>query len=208
MSKLAAEILQRSSGASPAGVMRRITASLEALSAYGTLQGAPRAGRLVEDVDPPGFDALAALVPRLGDDSRAASPSKVLAFQKEAKVPAKGKTRGGDRQAEGGTATRSTGRSASREAGGLPRCRLSQTRRAARAGRAQEGGDAREGNRRHDGCDGSAPAESCLAGSRGPTEGTTCGGRSRIGSAGRPRKPNARWRGRRGSWPNSVSGRQ
>ena len=93
MSKLAVEILQRSSGAAPAGVMRRITASLEALSAYGTLQGAPQAGRLVEDVDPPGFDALAALVPRLGDDSRAASPSKVLAFQKEAKVPTKGKTR-------------------------------------------------------------------------------------------------------------------
>jgi len=93
MSKLAVEILQRSSGAAPAGVMRRITASLEALSAYGTLQGAPQAGRLVEDVDPPGFDALAALVPRQGDDSRAASPSKLLAFQKEAKAPTKGKTR-------------------------------------------------------------------------------------------------------------------
>jgi hypothetical protein len=87
MSRLAVEILQRSSGTAPAGVMRRITASLEALSAYGTLEGAPRAGRLVEDVDPPGFDALAALVPRLGDDARAASPSKVLSFLKE-KTPA------------------------------------------------------------------------------------------------------------------------
>jgi len=95
MSRLAAQILQRSSGAAPSGVMRRITATLEALSAYGTLAGAPSAGRLVEDVDPPGFDALAALVPRVGDDSRAASPSKVLTFQKEAKTP-KGKSKSVD----------------------------------------------------------------------------------------------------------------
>ena len=87
MSRLAAEMLQRSSGTAPSGVMRRITATLEALSSYGTLPGAPRAGRLVEDVDPPGFDALAALVPRVGDGARDVVPSKVLAFQKEPKVP-------------------------------------------------------------------------------------------------------------------------
>jgi len=97
MSRLAAQILQRSSGAAPSGVMRRITATLEALSAYGTLAGAPSAGRLVEDVDPPGFDALAALVPRVGDDSRAVSPSKVLTFQKEAKIP-KGKSKSVDNE--------------------------------------------------------------------------------------------------------------
>jgi hypothetical protein len=93
MARLAVEILQRSSGSAPPGVMRRITASLEALSAYGTLEGAPRAGRLVEDVDPPGFDALAALVPRVGDGSRAGAPSKVLAFQKEPPPAAKRKAR-------------------------------------------------------------------------------------------------------------------
>jgi hypothetical protein len=95
MTRLAADILQRSSGASPPGVMRRITSTLEALSAYAGLAGAPRAGRLVEDVDPPGFDALAALVPRIGDGSREAAPSKVLAFQKEPKT-AKGKARSPD----------------------------------------------------------------------------------------------------------------
>ena len=100
MARLAAEILQRSSGTAPTGVMRRITVSLEALSAYGTIQGAPRAGRLVGDVDPPGFDALAALVPRVGDGSRAVETSKVLAFQKEAKAPAKGKTRSTDNAQE------------------------------------------------------------------------------------------------------------
>jgi hypothetical protein len=96
MARLAAEILQRSSGTAPPGVMRRITASLEALSAYGTLEGAPRAGRLVEDVDPPGFDALAALVPRVGDGARSTAPSKVLTFQKEVKAPRKGKARSTD----------------------------------------------------------------------------------------------------------------
>ena len=44
MARLAVAILQRASGASPPGVMRRITASLEALSAYGTLEGAPQRG--------------------------------------------------------------------------------------------------------------------------------------------------------------------
>ena len=96
MSRLAAEILQRSSGAAPPGVMRRITASLEALSAYGALEGGPRAGRLAEDVDPPGFDALSALVPRVGDSARASTPSKVLEFQKAAKPSAKGKGRSAD----------------------------------------------------------------------------------------------------------------
>ena len=102
MTRVAADILQRSSGASPPGVMRRITASLEALSAYGTLEGAPRAGRLVEDVDPPGFDALAALVPRVGDVSRGETPSKVLTFQKSTKSAAKRKSRsaGDDRERE------------------------------------------------------------------------------------------------------------
>lgn len=80
--RLAAAILQRSSGAAPAGVMRRITATLEALAAYGRTPDAPRAGRLITDVDPPGFDALAALVPRVGDTTPAGAPSRVLAFQK------------------------------------------------------------------------------------------------------------------------------
>lgn len=93
MARVAADILQKASGAAPPGVMRRVTASLEALSAYGTLEGVPRAGRLMEDVDPPGFDALAALVPRVGDGSKATAPSKVLTFLKQAKAAPKGKGR-------------------------------------------------------------------------------------------------------------------
>jgi DNA repair exonuclease SbcCD ATPase subunit len=101
MARLAVEILQRSSGSAPSGVTRRITATLEALSAYGTLAGAPRAGRLTEDVDPPGFDALSALVPRVGDDARASVPSRVLAFQKEITTPPKkGKARSAEDKRE------------------------------------------------------------------------------------------------------------
>lgn len=86
--RLAAEILQRSTGASPVGVMRRVTATLEALSAYGSAEGAPKAGRLVDGVDPPGFESLAALVPRVGGAAQRSAPSRLLAFQKEA-APAK-----------------------------------------------------------------------------------------------------------------------
>jgi hypothetical protein len=116
MARLAVDILQRSSGAAPPGVMRRITASLEALSAYGTLEGAPRAGRLVEDVEPPGFDALAALVPRVGDGARMAAPSKVLSFQKEVKPPRKGKTRSSEEREEEKRAQLAKARIAKQEA--------------------------------------------------------------------------------------------
>ena len=101
MTRLAAEILQNSSGSAPAGVMHRITATLEAIAAYGALPGAPRAGRLTDDVDPPGFEALAALVPRVGDSSPLDAPSRVLTFQKEASTPSARKARAaqaGDRQ--------------------------------------------------------------------------------------------------------------
>jgi len=83
LTRLGASILQTSSGRAPASVMRRVAVTLEALSSYGTLPGAPRAGRLVEDVAPPGFETLAALVPRVGDTSRDKAPSKVLRFEQE-----------------------------------------------------------------------------------------------------------------------------
>lgn len=41
----------------------RVSTTLEALSIYGGREPGPRVGRLTEDVDPPGFAALAALVP-------------------------------------------------------------------------------------------------------------------------------------------------
>ena len=57
----------RDAGHNPAPeTMRRITITLEALASYGSHPDAPAAGRLIDDVDPPGFEALAALVPSGG----------------------------------------------------------------------------------------------------------------------------------------------
>jgi chromosome segregation ATPase len=81
LSKRAAQILRDISHAATPDVMRRVTTTLEALSTYGGLDGTPQPGHLSEDVDPPGFETLAALVPRVGTGDSAAGPSRVLSFQ-------------------------------------------------------------------------------------------------------------------------------
>jgi hypothetical protein len=88
--KRAAALFAASSRPPAPDLTRRITTTLEALATYGTQPGAPPAGRLTADVDPPGFEALSALVPR-GKGKRAASsePSRVLQFRPPAKAPAK-----------------------------------------------------------------------------------------------------------------------
>jgi hypothetical protein len=63
LTKLAAEILRDADHPSSPEMMRRIMTTLEALATYGNHSGAPPAGRLTADIDPPGFEALAALVP-------------------------------------------------------------------------------------------------------------------------------------------------
>jgi hypothetical protein len=62
LSRLAGEILQSGGHSATPETMRRITATLEALSVYGTSPDAPLPGQLTDDVAPPGFDALAALI--------------------------------------------------------------------------------------------------------------------------------------------------
>jgi len=42
--------------------MRRVSATLESLAAWGAMEGVPRAGRLTAELEPPGFDTLAALM--------------------------------------------------------------------------------------------------------------------------------------------------
>jgi hypothetical protein len=87
LSKLAAATLKQS-GANPTpDTMRRITTTLEALSTYGALPDAPRGGRLTDDVDPPGFETLAALVPRIGKSSGGTGPSRVIQFQQKTRPP-------------------------------------------------------------------------------------------------------------------------
>jgi hypothetical protein len=92
LSHLAAETLRSGSYSATPDMMRRVTTTLEALATYGSLPDAPRAGRLVDDVDPPGFETLAALVPRIGDAHHAGSaPTRVLPFAHQAAKPARRK---------------------------------------------------------------------------------------------------------------------
>jgi hypothetical protein len=66
LAKHASTMLREAGHASSRDTMRRITMTLEALATYGESPGAPKPGRLTADVDPPGFEALAALVPQSG----------------------------------------------------------------------------------------------------------------------------------------------
>ncbi len=89
LTRVAARAL-RDHGSSPTGdMMRRVTSTLEALAAYGRGPDAPRHGRLMADVPPPGFEALAALVPRVGDATVAGHGTRrVLTFgAKDAETP-------------------------------------------------------------------------------------------------------------------------
>jgi hypothetical protein len=63
LTKLAAEVLREAGHPTSPEMMRRIMTTLEALATYGDHPGGPPLGRLTADVDPPGFEALAALVP-------------------------------------------------------------------------------------------------------------------------------------------------
>jgi hypothetical protein len=90
LSKRAAALL-RESGHPPApDLTRRVTTTLEALSTFGSQEGAPQAGRLTTDVDPPGFEALSALVPQTtGKRGGATGPSRVIPFRAPEKTPAR-----------------------------------------------------------------------------------------------------------------------
>lgn len=91
LAKVAAKVL-RDAGSHPnPDTMRRVMTTLEALATYGTNPGAPPAGRLTDDVDPPGFEAVAALIPQGGHGSRGAAPTRVIQFQQRERPPKKAK---------------------------------------------------------------------------------------------------------------------
>jgi hypothetical protein len=58
----ASAILEEAGHAASPDTMRRVSATLESLAAWGDMEGVPNAGRLTADLDPPGFDTLAALM--------------------------------------------------------------------------------------------------------------------------------------------------
>lgn len=81
--RLTAGLLERASAALTAAghsaspdAMRRVSATLESLAVWGTTAGAPAVGRLTADLDPPGFEALAAVMGGTKFDT-----AKVLSFR-------------------------------------------------------------------------------------------------------------------------------
>jgi hypothetical protein len=78
LTKAAAAILQGAGMPAAATTIRRVLTTLEALATYGRQPGGPVAGRLTNDVDPPGLSALAALMPSGADSTRAAT--RVIQF--------------------------------------------------------------------------------------------------------------------------------
>lgn len=93
LSDLATSLL-RDAGHNPApDTTRRITTTLEAISAMSILASrsdAPRPGRLTHDVDPPGFDSLASLIPGAGVTEPTEEPARIdlnRASQKSSSAP-------------------------------------------------------------------------------------------------------------------------
>ncbi len=74
LSELVTELLQDAGHNPSQDTLRRVTTTLEALSAYALLPDGPRAGRLTQDVDPPSFELLASLISG-GASPGAAEPS-------------------------------------------------------------------------------------------------------------------------------------
>lgn len=82
LSDLAATLL-RDAGHNPTlDTMRRITTTLEAMSAYALLPDGPTPGRLTHDVDPPSFELLASLMSGTGTTERTEEPKRIVPLRK------------------------------------------------------------------------------------------------------------------------------
>ena len=68
--RIAADVLRDGGYGGTRDMLRRVTSTLEALSTYGSLPDAPRAGRLTAELEPPGFDMVAVLLPLSGETRR------------------------------------------------------------------------------------------------------------------------------------------
>src|ERR1051325_11340635 len=86
-------ILSAAGHATSPEVLRPVSATLEALAVWGNTEGAPQAGRLTADLDPPGFDALAAVM-----GGAKIEPARVLSFRasKAAEDPTPARARARD----------------------------------------------------------------------------------------------------------------
>jgi hypothetical protein len=71
--RIASDVLRDGGYSATRDMLLRVTRTLEALSTYGSLPDAPRAGRLIDELEPPGFDMVAVLLPLSGETRRAAA---------------------------------------------------------------------------------------------------------------------------------------
>ena len=82
---LAARVLKSGGHAATPDLMRRVATTLETLATYGSLSAGPSAGRLLDDVEPAGFAALASLIPTGDGGGRTGAPPRVIPFTQKAK---------------------------------------------------------------------------------------------------------------------------
>jgi hypothetical protein len=81
LSDLAVALLRDAGHTPTPDTIRRITTTLEAISTYAMLPDGPTPGRLTQDVEPPGFESLASLIPvtesaDVSDELKRATPSR------------------------------------------------------------------------------------------------------------------------------------
>ena len=90
LSDLAASVL-RDAGHNPApDIIRRITTTLEGISAYASRSDAPRPGRLTGDIDPPGFESFGSSIPTGGmEKQKEASGTRATVGKKQSPSGAK-----------------------------------------------------------------------------------------------------------------------
>ena len=82
LTDLATALLQDAGHTPTPDTMLRITATLEAMSAYASLSDGPTPGRLTHDVDPPGFESLASLMSGSITTKTNEEPTRVAPSQK------------------------------------------------------------------------------------------------------------------------------
>ncbi len=87
LTKMAEGLLLGGNYGATRDMLRRVTTTLEALSSYGSLPDAPSAGRLSDDVEPPGFEALGGLLS--GGKKRPAHEPEAHTRSRPAALPTK-----------------------------------------------------------------------------------------------------------------------
>jgi hypothetical protein len=82
LSGLATSLLAAAGSHPTPETIHRITTTLEGLSAYASFSDEARPGRLTRDVDPPGFESFASLLPAGGLLTRGGEPAQATSSQK------------------------------------------------------------------------------------------------------------------------------